>query len=80
MAYCTNSELTLITGTTLSTSIQNAIIDQSDREIKTRIRTEGLTPPISDDDDLKTASLELSKAGIITYHDQDTHRQSMAEC
>jgi len=67
MAYCTNAELTLLTGTTLSTAIQDAIIDQADREIKARVQAEGLTPPASDDM-LKFASLDLSKAGIITHN------------
>lgn len=67
MAYCTNAELTLLTGTTLSTAIQDAIIDQSDREIDARLQAEGLTPPVSDDS-LKAASLNLSKVGIITHN------------
>ena len=67
MAYCTNAELTLLTGTTLSTAIQDAIIDQSDREIKAYIRAEGIIPPASDDD-LKAASINLSKVGIITHN------------
>lgn len=67
MAYCTNAELTLITGTTLSTSIQDAIIAHSDRRIKIRIKTASLIPPASDDD-LKTASLELSYAWIIRWN------------
>jgi len=67
MAYCTNTELTLLTGTTLSTAIQDAIIDQSDREIKAYIKAEGITPPASGDD-LKAASLNLSKVGIITHN------------
>jgi len=67
MAYCTNAELTLLTGTTLSIAIQDAIIAQADREINSRLRAEGLTPPASDDD-LKAASLNMSKVGIITYN------------
>ena len=67
MAYCTNAELTALTGTILSTAIQDAIIAQSDREIDAIIKAEGLTPPTSDDD-LKAASLNLSKAGIITHN------------
>lgn len=67
MAYCTNPELTLLTGTTLSTSIQDIIIDQSDRKIKGQLRREGLTPPASDDD-LKAASLDLSHARIVRWN------------
>ena len=67
MAYCTNAELTLLTGTTLSTAIQDAIIAQADRDIGARISAAGLTPPTSDDM-LKFASLDLSKVGIITHN------------
>lgn len=67
MAYCTNYELTLLSGTTLSITIQDAIIAQADREIDTLIGAAGLSPPASDDT-LKAASLNLSKAGIITHN------------
>lgn len=67
MAYCSSAELTLLTGATLSTAIQDAIIAQADRKIKTRIKTANLTPPTSDDD-LKTASLDLSYAGLIRWN------------
>jgi len=67
MAYCTHVELTALTGTTLSTDVQGAIIDQSDREIDARLQAESLTPPASDDS-LKAASLNLSKVGIITHN------------
>lgn len=65
--YCSADELTNLTGTPLSTTILNGIIDQSDRKIKSRIKRAGLSPAASDDD-LKAASLELSKAGIITHN------------
>ena len=67
MAYCTNADISLLTGTTLSAVIQDAIIDQSDRKIRTRIKMAGLTPPASDDD-LKTASIDLSHARIIRWN------------
>lgn len=67
MAYCSSTELTLLTGTTLSTTIQDAIIGQSDRLIQTRIYAAHLTPPTSNDM-LKGASLDLSKIGIITHN------------
>ena len=66
MAYCTNTELTSLTGTSLSTDIQDAIIAQADREINARIARADLTAPASDDI-LKAASLNISKAGIITH-------------
>ena len=64
--YCSADELTNLTGTSLSTTIKNAIIDQSDREIRARILIAGLSAPASDET-LKAASLNISKAGIITY-------------
>lgn len=67
MAYCTDLELTLLTGTTLSVAIQGAIIDQADREIRAYIEAAGITPPASDDA-LKAASLNLSKVEIITHN------------
>lgn len=67
MAYCSNAELVLETGSSLSTSILDSIIAAADRKIKTRILVAGLTPPTSNDT-LKTASIELSKAGIIAYN------------
>lgn len=67
MAYCTNAELTLLTGTTLSTAIQDGIIAQADREIDARLQASGVTPPTSDDS-LKAASLNLGKAGIMTHN------------
>ena len=71
MAYCTNAELTALTGTTLATATQDAIIAQSDRDIKARIEAASLTPPASDDS-LKAASLNLSTAGLITYNRMNT--------
>ena len=67
MPYCSSNELILETGSSLSISILEGIIAAADRKIKTRILLASLTPPVSDDS-LKTASIELSKAGIITYN------------
>lgn len=71
MAYCTHTDLTLLTGTTIATATQEGIIAQSDREIKARIKAADLTPPAADDD-LKAASLNLSQAGLITYNRNTT--------
>ena len=65
MAYCTNAELTSLTGTSLTTAVQDAIIDQSDREIKARLALADISAPASDDT-LKAASLNLSIAGVFT--------------
>jgi len=67
MVYCTNAELTLLTGTTLSTEVQDAIIEQACREVNARLTAAGLVPPAADDL-LKLASLDLSKIGIITHN------------
>jgi len=67
MVYCSSAELILESGSTLATNILDSIISVSDRKIKTRLLRKGLTPPASDDS-LKTASIELSKAGIVTYN------------
>ena len=67
MAYCSNAELVLETGSSLSTSILDSIIAAADRKIKTRILVAGLTPPTSNDT-LKTASIELSKAGLVRWN------------
>lgn len=66
MAYCTNAELTALTGTSLSTDILDAIIAQADREINARLSRADISAPASDDI-LKAASLNISKAGIITH-------------
>jgi len=76
MAYCTNIELTLLTGTTLSTDTQDAIIEQADRKINARLRTEGLVPP-TEDDDLKAASLDLSHVAVLMHPDNPSGASSV---
>lgn len=65
MSYCTNAELTLLTGTGLSTTIQDAIIAEADREINARLALAEISAPGSDDK-LKSASLNLSIVGVLT--------------
>ena len=67
MAYSTSTDLTLLTGTSLSLDNQDAIIDQADREIRSRIQAAGLSPPAADED-LRAASLNLAKVGVMTYN------------
>lgn len=71
MAYCINADLIALTDTELDTSNLDAIIEQSDRDIKARILAAGVTPPPTDDS-LKAASLNLSQAGIITFNRMKT--------
>lgn len=70
MAYTTNAKLTLLTGTALSTTIQDAILAQADREIDAKLYEAGLTPPGSDAT-LEAASLDLGIAGVFTRHRMD---------
>lgn len=69
MAYCTYTELTALTGTTLSQTIQEAIIAQADREIDGILAKEDVSGVASGL--IKSASLELSIAGVITRHRMD---------
>jgi len=63
MAYCTYTELTNLTGSIKSSTIQGAIIDSADREINTYLSAHGVTGAASDA--LKEASLKLSQAGLL---------------
>ena len=67
MTYTTSAELTLLTGTTLSADTLDAIIADADRRIRARITTAGLIPQPSDDT-LTSASIDLSRAGIVIYN------------
>jgi hypothetical protein len=70
MAYCTAAELQYLTGAEDGQEALEAIIDQSDREIKGIIYQAGLTPPAANDI-LKAASLNYSIAGTMTRHRMD---------
>ena len=73
--YCSTDELTNLTGTSLSITVQNAIIDQADREIKARLALANISAPASNDT-LKAASLNLSIAGIYTRLRADGSKSS----
>ena len=62
MTYCTTAELVNLTGSTLSTTILTAVIEQGDREIDTYLAPYGVG---ADASACKSASLELAKAGIL---------------
>jgi hypothetical protein len=70
MAYCTNAELTLLTGTSLSTAVQDEIIDHVDREINGRLSLMGISAPTSNDT-LKAASLNFSIIAVWTHPDSE---------
>ncbi len=69
MSYCTTTDLINLTGSTRTTTQLQAIIDQADREINTRLKARGQTGTACDD--LKTISLNLSKAGLLELGLQD---------
>lgn len=66
MAYCTADELTQ-----LIAEIYDDVIAQSDREINAYLRAAGLTPPTSDEM-LKAASMNLSRATILSQLSRDS--------
>ncbi len=68
MAYCTNAELTNLTGTELSTTIQDAIIAEADRQIDARLALYGVS---GSGNVCKSASLQLSMAGVLRRHQMD---------
>jgi len=65
MSYCTTAELVNLTGSGLSSTILQAIIDDADREINAYLAPHGLG---GSGDACKTASLKLSRAGLMQYH------------
>lgn len=62
MTYCTTAELVNLSGSTLSTTILTAVIEQGDREIDTYLAPYGVG---ADASACTSASLELAKAGIL---------------
>jgi len=69
MAYCEYTDITNLTGTTLSQSIIEAVIAQADREIDGILAPHGLSG--SSTGLIKSASIELSIAGIYTRQRMD---------
>jgi len=65
MSYCTTTDLVNLTGSSLSSTILQAIIDDADREINAYLAPHGLS---GSGDACKTASLKLSRAGLMQYH------------
>lgn len=75
MTYCTTAELVNLTGSTLSTTILTAVIEQGDREIDAYLAPSGVGG--SAWGACKAASLELAKAGLIDYAVQHGDRANM---
>ena len=65
MSYCTTAELVNVTGSTRSATILQAIIDEADRKINSYLSSYSLSG--TSGDVLKSASLTLSKAGLLEY-------------
>jgi len=70
MSFCTITEIVNLTGTNLSSTILQEIIDQSDRTIKACLNKKGISVP-SSDDILKAASINLSLIGVWRRTQQD---------
>jgi len=69
MSFCTNQDVTDITGSNLSTTIIDRIIKGSDRLINRYIVQGGLTAdPSPTPDDLMDASIYLSAATVLNRH------------
>ena len=71
MTYCTTAELVNLTGSTLSTTILTAVIEQGDREIDTYLAPYGVG---ADASACKSASLELAIAGLLVRGQMDDTR------
>lgn len=67
MAYCTTADVYLETGTSLGTitgTDVTGMITRSDEEIVTILANQGITSPPVSDNNLKTASIQLTIAKI----------------
>ena len=65
MSFCTTTELINVTGTIRSSTILQALIDESDRQVTAYLRARGVA--IADCDETKSASLLLSQAGLLRF-------------
>lgn len=65
MSFCTTTELVNVTGSTRSSTILQAIIDEADRQVTAYLRARGVGA--SSVDETKSASLALSQAGLLLF-------------
>lgn len=70
MTYATATELATLTGSTLPTATLTAILDEADRQIKSRLALAEVSPPATDDK-LKSACLSLARIGLIMWGTPD---------
>ena len=73
-SFCSTTELTNVTGSLRSSTIQQAIIDESDRQITAYLRARGVSA--SGCDETKSASLALSQAGLLLFGLQEGSLQA----
>ena len=66
MTYASTAELAALTGSTLPTTTLTAILDEADRQIKSRLALSEVSAPASDDK-LKSAALSLGRAGLLQW-------------
>lgn len=64
-AYCTYADIVAHTGTELPQATVEALIVDADRRINARLRANGIAP-LGTADELVSASIALTKAGLIT--------------
>jgi arginase family enzyme len=77
VAYCTTTDVYLETGAKLGTITITDVGDmivKSDKEIITKLRNLGITTPPVSDDDLNTASIQLTIAKIKRRQAQELSR------
>lgn len=77
MAYCTYTEVSNLTGTSLSQTVLEAIISQSDYEIDALLAESGVSGDSSNT--LKSASLKLSIAGVLLREKMDGTSSSVVK-
>ena len=65
MSYCSTAELTNVTGSAVSSTILQAIIDDGDREIDSYLGQFNLSGVASGA--CKSASLKFAQAGLLLY-------------
>ena len=65
MSFCSTTELTNVTGSIRSSTILQALIDESDRQITAYLKARGVSA--SGCDETKSASLALSQAGLLRF-------------
>lgn len=66
MSYCSTADLVNISGSTASSTVLQAIIDDGDREIDAYLAPHGLAG--TDTGAPKSASLKLAQAGLLVYN------------